>query len=83
MISKVTLNNSFINIELKKNEDNYLPPEYFFERLRSFGDKKLANIAFHLENIHMQMSLMKDACPVKNKSFAKDQEETLLQNFLQ
>ena len=54
MISKVTLNSSFVNIELKKNAENILPPEYFFERLRSFGDKQMANIADHLESIHNQ-----------------------------
>ncbi len=48
MISKVTLNNYFINIELKKNSENLLPPEYFIERLRSFGDRQMAALATNL-----------------------------------
>lgn len=30
MITRIVLNSSFVGLELKKVDDNYLPPEYFF-----------------------------------------------------
>ncbi len=60
MISKVTLNNSFINVYLKKNCESILPPEYFIERLRSFGDRQMATMASNLEKINQQFCRIKD-----------------------
>jgi hypothetical protein len=52
MISKIVLNNSFVGLQLKKIDDNYLPPEYFFERFRSLGDRQIAAIADHLQDFY-------------------------------
>jgi len=32
----------------------------------------MANIAFHLENIHKQFSIIKGACPIQENVFTKE-----------